>query len=251
MLRNLAKGEEARSASQLALKQAIFLIFVLAVWMPSLANASVCYGSVGNGRLAGGVQLPLQGENFVAYSRVGVELGRNYVHSLVREVVLDAYAKLEKTSPGRTYVYGETGFPHGGPIRPHRTHQAGLSVDFMVPVVNDANLSVPIPSTPANKFGYGLEFDDQGRIPGMLIDFDAMAEHLYQISVAAHQHNVTIVRVIFDQHLIERLFSGSRRGRDLRRTMPFMKARPWIRHDEHYHIDFGIPCLPLREYRDK
>lgn len=55
--------------------------------------------------------------------------------------------------PAKHYVYGETGLAHGGQIRPHRTHQAGLSVDFMVPVLDNANRSVPLPSTPMNKFG--------------------------------------------------------------------------------------------------
>lgn len=69
--------------------------------------------------------------------------------------------------PDKTYVYGETGFSRGGPIRPHRTHQAGLSIDFMVPVLNDANRSVPLPSTPMNMFGYGLEFDEH-RLPNFM-----------------------------------------------------------------------------------
>lgn len=227
------------------------LASVFALGMPCLVNASTCYGSVANGRLSDGVQLPVRGDNFVAYSLVGVELGRTYVHSLVRQAVLDAYANVQKTMPDKTYVYGETGFAHGGPIPPHHTHQAGLSVDFMVPVLNGANRSVPLPATPLNKFGYGLEFDDQGRITGFRMDFDAMAEHLYQISIAAHQHGIGIERVIFDRRLMERLFNSSRHGAELRRTIPFMKALPWIRHDEHYHIDFRIPCLPLGEYPEK
>ena len=231
--------------------QGAFLFVMLAFSWPCSAYPSACYGTVANGRLAGGVQLPGHGGNFAAYSQVGVELGRTYVHSLVRQVVLDAYAGLEKSAPGKTYVYGETGLAHGGQIRPHRTHQAGRSVDFMVPVLDGANRSVPLPSAPWNKFGYGLEFDDQGRLPTMRIDFDAMAEHLYQLSASAHQRGVAIERVIFDPLLMERLFNSSPRAAALRSRLPFMKTRPWIRHDEHYHIDFAIPCLPLREYRDK
>lgn len=231
--------------------QVTFLFFLFTLWQPFAANASTCYGAVGNGRLAGAVQLPSSGKNFAPYSRAGVELGRTYVHSLVSEVVLDAYSGLEKTAPGKTYVYGETGFARGGKIRPHHTHQAGLSVDFMVPVVDGALRSVPLPSTPLNKFGYGLEFDDQGRIPGMRIDFDAMAEHFYQLSAAAHRHGVAIERVIFDPPLMELLFNSSPRAASLRQMLPFMKTRPWICHDEHYHVDFGIACRPLREYRDK
>ncbi|QBI05006.1 replication initiation protein [Pseudoduganella albidiflava] len=227
---------------------ASFLLVVFALG-PSTVRASTCFGTIAKGRLNGGVQLPLRGENFGAYSPSGVEMGRTYLHSVVRQIVLDAYAELGKTVPNKTYVYGETGFVHGGRIRPHRTHQNGTSVDFMVPVLDQANQSVPLPSSPLNRFGYGLEFDDQGRLPGIRIDFDAMVEHLYQLSVAARRHNVTIERVIFDPPLMEKLFRSSRRGAELADILPFMKARPWIRHDEHYHIDFGIPCLPLREYR--
>lgn len=231
--------------------QAPLLISALALCIPCLATASTCYGTIGNGLLSDGVQLPAQGNNFVAYSMMGVQLGRTYVHTLVHQTVLDAYANARKTMPDKTYVYGESGFAHGGRIRPHRTHQAGLSVDFMVPVLNDANRSVPLPSTPLNRFGYGHEFDDQGRMPGFRIDFDTMAEHLYQVSIAAHQHGIAIDRVIFDPRLMEKLFSSSQRGEELRRTIPFMKKRPWIRHDEHYHIDFRIPCLSLLEYPHK
>lgn len=232
-------------------KQALLVVSALALCMPCLASASTCYGTVGNGRLSGGVRLPPQGDNFLAYSTMGVELGRTHVHSLVHQVVLSAYTNVRKTMPDKTYVYGETGFAHGGRIRPHRTHQAGLSVDFMVPVLDDANRSVPLPSTLKNKFGYGLEFDEQGHIPGFRIDFDAIAEHLYQISLAARQHGIAIERVIFDRELMEKLFSSSPRGDDLRRTMPFMKKRPWVRHDDHYHIDFRIECRPLSEFRDR
>ena len=24
----------------------------------------------------------------------------------------------------------------------------------------------------------------------------------------------------------------------------FMKGKPWVRHDEHYHVDFAAPCKP-------
>ncbi|MFS2026774.1 penicillin-insensitive murein endopeptidase [Massilia sp. CT11-137] len=224
------------------------VVSIFATCMPCVADASTCYGTVGKGRLSGGVQLPPQGVNFAAYSSTGVEMGRTYVHDQVRQVMLEAYANVRTTLPDRTYVYGETGLAHGGPIPPHRTHQAGLSVDFMVPVLDDADRSVPMPSSPANKFGYALEFDDQGRIPGYRIDFDAMAEQLYQISMTSRRYGLTIARVIFDPRLAERLFNSSRHGAELQRILPFMKERPWIRHDEHYHVDFGLSCRPLRDY---
>lgn len=243
LIRLTSKGQ----INRVAWRRAVFLL-AFAVCGLSSARASTCYGTPAQGRLVEGTQLPFGGNNFVAYSKMGVDLGRTYVHSLVRQVVLDAYAGLEKTTPGKVYVYGETGFAYGGAISPHRSHQNGLSVDFMIPVLNDGNQSVPLPSSPSNKFGYGLEFDNQGRLPGFRIDFEAMADHLYQITMAARRHGVTIERVIFDPPLMEKLFSSGGHAVELRH-LPFMKAQPWVRHDEHYHIDFGVPCRPFREYR--
>jgi len=85
----------------------------------------------------------------------------------------------------------------------------------MMLALNDANLSVSLSSTPLNKFGYVLEFYEQGHIPRFPIDFDAMAEHLYQISIVAHQHSIAIQRVMLDQHLLERLLSSGRHGAEL------------------------------------
>jgi len=229
-------------------RPAVRLVFACALCLPWPASAGTCYGSSANGRLDGGVQLPASGVNFVAYSADGVGLGRTYVHDVVRQIVVDTYARLEQTMPGKTFVYGETGLEHGGMMPPHKTHQAGLSVDFMVPVLDKENRSVPLPSTPSNRFGYGLEFDGDGRIPGFRIDFEAMAEHLFQLSLASRRHGIAIKRVIFDRRLQDKLFNTETHGAELKRSMPFMKGEPWIRHDEHYHVDFDLACRPLSEF---
>ncbi|WP_255357300.1 hypothetical protein [Xylophilus sp. Leaf220] len=28
------------------------------------------------------------------------------------------------------------------------------------------------------------------------------------------------------------------------RHLPFLKGAPSVRHDEHYHVDFDLPCKP-------
>ena len=68
-----------------------------------------------------------------------------------------------------------------GRIRLHRTHQSGLSVDFMVPVLDKLGRSVPLPTTALNKFGYDIEFDKDGKFGDLTIDFEAIAEHLRQL----------------------------------------------------------------------
>lgn len=188
--------------------------------------------------------LPSSGPNFSSYSSLGESLGRTHVHSTVRDIVADAYKALETAAPGKLYVFGESGWRAGGRIRPHRTHQNGLSVDFMVPVLAKTGRSVPLPTGPLDMFGYGIEFDQNARFGDLTIDFTAAAEHLYQLDRAAKRHGAGIALVIFDEQYLPRLFATAR-GPYLKQNLKFMHGKPWVRHDEHYHVDFAIPCKPF------
>jgi len=157
---------------------------------------------------------------------------------------MHSYRALEAGAPGKLFVYGETGWRSGGRIKPHRTHQNGLSVDFMVPVVNRAGRSIPLPTNALNRFGYDIEFDADGRYGGLEIDFPAIAEHLYELHRAAGRQGIGIALVIFDEAYLPRLL-GTARGPYLKQNLKFMKGKPWVRHDEHYHVDFAVGCRPF------
>ena len=215
----------------------------LVVPVSSTTADSVCYGTPSKGRLEGGVRIPTSGPNFGPYSSLGVRLGRTYVHSKVAVAVAAAYRALEASAPTKTYVYGESGWREGGRIRPHRTHQNGLAVDFMVPVMDKSGKSVPLPTGITNKFGYAIEFDAQARYQDLSIDFEAITEHLYALFQATRENGIGISRVIFEKAYIPRLYT-TRRGAFVKDSIPFMQEEPWIRHDEHYHVDFAIPCKP-------
>jgi penicillin-insensitive murein endopeptidase len=158
--------------------------------------------------------------------------------------VLAAYAALETSAPTKVFVYGETGASHGGSFRPHRTHQNGLSVDFFVPVMDHIGKSVTLPTSAGNKWGYNIEFDANAKFGGYAIDFEALAEHLFQLHSAANARGAGISLVIFDPPFLPKLFATAR-GSYLKRNLPFMRGKAWWRHDEHYHVDFSAPCKPL------
>ena len=226
------------------LKAILLIGFFYGIPISALAEKSTCYGTTAKGQLENGVKLPLSGENFLSYSRLAWLLGRTYVHSDVKAIVVSAYEALQKSQPDKVYVYGETGWSNGGRFRPHKTHQNGLSVDFMIPVINENSKSVPLPAGLANKLGYAIEFDKKGRYGNLTIDFAAMAEHLYQLHKAATVKKVKIWRVIFDPKL-QPLLLKTKQGSYLRKHLQFSKRRSWVRHDEHYHVDFTIKCKPL------
>lgn len=208
------------------------------------ASESRCYGTTSNGALLNGRELPASGNNFESYSRIARLAGRSYVHSVVRTIVVDSYKALESELPSRIFKYGETGFEEGGPFKPHKTHQNGLSVDFMVPVMNRQGESVYFSTTPFNRFGYAVEFDNMGRFEEYIIDYEAMAAHIVALHKAAKRLGYDLWRVIFDPQLQTGLYS-TRYGDYLRKNIRFSKKPSWVRHDEHYHVDFLIPCEKL------
>ena len=225
---------------------AVFLLsFAFVRFGNTLARAleddapSRSFGATHDGRLENGKRLPDAGANFAAYSRLGTALGRNAVHSRVRDAVLGAYAGLARTHPDLRFVYGETGWPEGGRLRPHRTHRNGLSVDFFVPVRDATGASVSLPTLPWTRFGYDLEFDRTGRMGGLAIDNAAIVAHLAALDDAARRHGLRIERVIYDPALQPALFAAPG-GAALRERIAFSARPSWVRHDEHYHVDFVL-----------
>ena len=205
---------------------------------------SICFGTTSRGRLMHGWKLPSSGDNFVSYSPIGGALGRTYVHSKVYRTILDAYSELNKSHPDKVFKYAETGFEEGGRFKPHKTHQNGLSVDFMVPVVNADGESEVLTTWAFNKWGYNIEFDQKGRLDELTIDFEMVAEHILALRRAAKKHGLKISRVIFDPKLRPQLWK-TKAGRKLRGKVRFMNRRAWVRHDEHYHVDFSVRCRKL------
>jgi len=214
--------------------------------LPALAENSTCYGTTSKGRLENGVELPSSGDNFVGYSSIARLAGRTYVHSQVRSILLNAYQSLKIELPDKVFKYAETGFESGGQFKPHKTHRNGLSVDFMTPVINPSGKSVHLPTHPLNKFGYNIEFTETGAFEDYTIDYVALAAHIVALHKEALQQGVNLWRVIFDPKLQPELFKTPY-GSYLKKHIQFSKKRSWVRHDEHYHVDFDIPCKAVNK----
>jgi len=197
---------------------------------------SVSRGTPSSGSLENGKRLPSGGRNYRAYSRTGALLGRNTVHHAVRDTVVDAYQSLEDAGQQHRWIYGETGWRGGGHFPPHRTHQNGMSVDFMVPVLDPHGEPGRLPTWPHTRFGYDLDFDEKGVCGDLSIDFNAVARHLDALSVGAEAHGLRIDRVIIATDYLDEVRGCL--GKD--RKVPFMEHEAWVRHDEHYHVDFML-----------
>ena len=126
-------------------------------------------------------------------------------------------------------------------MRPHKTHANGTSVDFHVPVRTLDGQVSQLPASPLNKFGYSLEFDNSGRSGSYKLDFEAMALHLLALDRAARANGIKIRRVIFDVGLQPRLAATGPGAQAIGR-IAFNKQQAWVKHDQHYHVDFDVAC---------
>lgn len=117
-----------------------------------------------------------------------------------------------------------------------------LSLDFR-------DIRLALPTTAQNRYGYDFEFDASGRSGEYRIDFVALAAHLRALHQAAKTEGIKIERVIFDPPYLPHLYATPD-GAFLRQHLDFMTRPAWIRHDEHYHVDFDLPCQPLDAWRD-
>jgi penicillin-insensitive murein endopeptidase len=151
--------------------------------------------------------------------------GRTHVHSKVRAVMLAAYRMLEREQPGKVFKYAETGLKDGGQFKPHKTHRNGLSVDFIVPVMDPAGASVHLPTHPFNRYGYDIEFDAKGRYGDYAIDYEALAAHIVALHKAAKQHEIGIWRVIFDPGLAPNLYE-TKYGAYIRKNIEIPRKNP-------------------------
>jgi penicillin-insensitive murein endopeptidase len=222
---------------------AIFCVFIVGASMPvqSHADTSTCFGTTSKGRLENGVQLPVKGNNFEGYSTLARLAGRTYVHSAVKKIIVNAYHHLETDQPDKVFKYAETGLQQGGRFSPHKTHQNGLSVDFMTPINDKKGTSVHFPTNPLTKWGYNIEFDHNDQYNGLTIDYDALAAHVVALHKEAKKLGYDLWRVIFDPTLQSKLLT-TQYAEYLKQNIQFSKKRSWVRHDEHYHVDFKIPC---------
>lgn len=204
-------------------------------------TVAIAYGSGGCGRLEGGMKLPCEGANFEAFSRLACGLGRTWLHPSVIATMTDAYAALEEVVPGRRWQYGDLGLKEGGRLRPHRTHQSGIAADFFVPVVDAQGRPTKLPTQAHQKFGYALEFDAEGKLPGtgLEIDFSALAAHLLALELAGVDHGVMVERIIVTPDFHDALLAAEPRLAAMRGR--FMENEARVRHDAYYHVDFALP----------
>jgi len=203
--------------------------------------------------------LPYSGKNFKYFSMFSYYIADNaYVHNKVYNVIIRSYQICEKTAPGVEYRYMEGSNYQGGPMNWHRSHQTGVSVDFMIPKVKNGKQFKVLDNL--GYLHYWLDFDNNGylkdkqHIPvvsGIIetlgkethIDFESTAAHILALARACKEENIVIRKVIIKPEYRKKIFGTPSGKKLLAMGVPFaskISHQTNAAHDEHYHVDFKL-----------
>lgn len=205
-------------------------------------SASVSKGSVSKGSILNSKLLPYSGGNFQYFDKWSYLQGRAFLNGKVKSAVLNTYSDLKKKNPVRKYTVMECSHKEGGKLWPHRTHQNGLSVDFMMPLSKNGEPYYDLDDKGLKH--YLLEFNNKGEYEkdkAVKIDFDATAQHILLLDRNARKLGYKIKKVIIKVELKDELYSTTY-GKQIKEKGIYvvmgLTSKINALHDDHYHIDF-------------
>jgi len=204
---------------------------------------SISSGTVSNGSLKNGKLFPFKGPNFIYFDSTSYLSKHAFTNEKVHRTVLATYQQFESTLPHFEFGLMECSNEHGGKIWPHRTHQNGLSVDFMSPLLKNGTSSMDF-----NTIGlphYLMDFDENGvymEDSTYSIDFNLIAKHLLELNQQAKKNGLKIEKVILKIGLKDNLFA-TEYGKKLKASGIYFATHLSdlidSLHDDHYHVDFS------------
>jgi len=203
---------------------------------------SISLGTVGKGSLINGKLIPFNGKNFQYFDTNSYLSGPAYVNNKVLKTILHSYRALDSVDIHRKFYIMECSPKNGGNLFPHKTHQNGLSVDFIMPLIKN------------NKPYYGLDtigttyyfitFNQNGRYnkdTTVSIDFNLVAQQILTLEKSANIYGLRIAKVIINTFFKEELFATTF-GKELKNSGIYIVKNldnyTNNFHDDHFHIDF-------------
>lgn len=207
-----------------------------------IENSSKSLGTVSKGSLEFGKIIPFCGKNFTYFDRDSYLASRAFTSDAVKSIILNTYDSLYVEFPTRKFYLMELSHQNGGKLFPHRTHQNGLSVDFMLPKLKNTEANYELDTLGKNH--YFLQFNDEGKYsedPSIVIDFDLVAKHILLLNQEARKIGYGIEKVIIKVEYKDELFATPN-GKLLKESgiyiVKSLTSEINAIHDDHFHVDF-------------
>ncbi|NQW41816.1 MAG: penicillin-insensitive murein endopeptidase [Bacteroidetes bacterium] len=201
-------------------------------------------GTPGKGQLINGKLIPFKGSNYEYFDVNSYLSGRAFLHQKVKETLLNTYKKLDSIYPQRQFKIMECANKNGGALFPHKTHQNGLSVDFMMPLIQENKPYYKLDTIGTTHYFITLNSKGQyNRDTSIAIDFNLVAKQILILGEKARLKGLKISKVIINTGFKDELFATVF-GNQLRLSKIYIVKSldnyTNYFHDDHFHIDFEI-----------
>jgi penicillin-insensitive murein endopeptidase len=202
-------------------------------------SVSTSLGSCRDGRLVGGVALPLRGRSFLHNPRRPPEARFATVETV--QAILRAAEVVAREIPGPPLVVNDLGYREGGPIAQHGSHQNGLDADILFFYLDARGKPMQAVGVPLDPQGWGWDFKD------LTIAEDDVRLRLDPrrtwrfIQALLQQREATVQRIFIVEHLRSLLLEEAQRSRaplDARQRFEEITCQPSTPHDDHMHVRF-------------
>jgi penicillin-insensitive murein DD-endopeptidase len=199
-------------------------------------------GTPGKGQLINGKLMPFKGSNFEYFDVNSYLSGRAFLHQKVKETLLNSFLVLDSLYPKRQFKIMECANKNGGTLFPHKTHQNGLSVDFMMPLIQNKKPYYQLDTIGTTHYFITLNSKGQfNRDTSISIDFNLVAQQILILEEQARLQGLKISKVIINTSLKDELLATTF-GKELAASQIYIvKSLDNYTnnfHDDHFHIDF-------------
>ncbi|MDB4974916.1 MAG: hypothetical protein JWN48_3257 [Myxococcaceae bacterium] len=212
------------------------------------ASSSTSIGSPTNGRLEGGVALPLVGTGFRHNDRRSRDARFGTVE-VVRSIVSAAGA-VASALPGGELVVNDLGLPQGGPISHHGSHRAGRDADILFFLLDDAQQPIASVGAPIDPDGIGFDYKDlTTEADDVRVHFDAARTWRF-IQALLEGPDSQVQRIFVVEHLRAKLLAEAERSQasaELRARFADLTCQPAYPHDDHLHVRWFCSAEDLRQ----
>lgn len=182
-------------------------------------------GSYANGCLAGGIELPKNGDG---YQLMRLSRERYYVHPDMYTFIKDFAKQIKERHPFKGIVVGDTGQAAGGPMPSgHKSHQIGLDVDIWLRPAFDNLLSDKERETISATSHVTQNQTIRDSWSQDYTDFVIMA--------ATYQNTA---RIFVNPAIKKQICAQTDWKKNLK---ALSKIRPWYGHDAHMHVRLKCP----------
>ena len=207
----------------------------LGAWPESSTSTSI--GSPTNGRLKGGLPLPIAGEGFRHNDKRSRDARFGTVE-VVRAIARAAQV-VAQALPGGELVVNDLGLPHGGPISHHGSHQAGRDADILFYLLDDQDAPIASVGAPLDPSGVGFDYKDLAD-PGddVRVHFDAARTWRF-VQALLEDPDDEVQRIFVVEHLRRLLLAEAQRSHapsELLLRFAELTCQPSYPHDDHLHV---------------